>query len=99
MYRLEMTQERHETEIDRISGRVDSVEAMAIEARQVAMATNAMVELMPQKVIEAIDARDEDKKKEKKMDSREKLFLLMGIFGTAGGIAGAIASIKQAFGG
>lgn len=95
MYRLEMTQERHEDELDRMSSRVDSVEAMAIEARQIAMETNSMVELMPQRVIEAIDKRSNDKK----LDSREKLFLAMGVLGTLGGIAGAIASIKQAFGG
>lgn len=52
MYRLEMTQERHEDEIERISLRVDSVEAVAVEARGIAMQTNTMIELMPQRVIE-----------------------------------------------
>lgn len=51
MYRLEMTQERHEDEIGRINSRVDSVEAVAIEAREIAMQTNSMVEAMPQRVI------------------------------------------------
>lgn len=92
MYRLEMTQEDHED-------RLKAVEFVAMEAKGMAIDTKALVMSMPQKVIEAIDERERTKRKEQKMDSREKLFLAMGILGTAGGLAGAIASIKQAFGG
>jgi len=92
MYRLEITQEDHE---DRLS----KVEFVASEARAMAVDTKALVLAMPQEVIKAIDEREEKKRKEQKMDGREKLFLAMGVLGTVGGIAGAIASIKQAFGG
>jgi hypothetical protein len=70
-----------------------------MEARSMALDTKALVLAMPQEVIRAIDKREIEKRKEQKMDSREKLFVAMGVLGTVGGIAGAIASIKQAFGG
>lgn len=92
LYRLEMTQEQHE---DRLS----AVEAVAMEARKVATDTRGLVVDMPSRVIKAIDERDEARRKEQKMNGRELLFLAMGILGTIGGLAGAVASIKQAFGG
>lgn len=82
MYRLEMTQERHEDELDRMSSRVDSVETMAVEARQIAMETNSMVELMPQRVIEAIDAKN----KAKRLDLRDWIVVIVGLAGTITGI-------------
>jgi len=79
--------------------RLRTVEVVASEAMEMAVDTNALVLSMPQKVIEAIDAREITRKKEQKLDSREKLFLAMGALGALGGLASAIASIKQAFGG
>lgn len=92
MYRLEMTQELHEE-------RLSKVESVAMEAEKVATETRALVVDMPARVIKAIDERDEARRKEQKMNGRELLFLAMGILGTVGGLAGAVASIKQAFGG
>jgi hypothetical protein len=92
MYRLELTQEDHET-------RLSKVEFVAMEAREMAVETKVLVLSMPQEIIKAIDEREIQKRKEQKMDSREKLFIAMGIIGTLGGVAGAIASIKQVLGG
>ena len=86
MYRLEMTQERHEDEIERISLRVDSVEAVAVEARGIAMQTNTMIELMPQRVIEAIEAKN----RTKSMDLRDWLVVLAGIGGMITAIVVAV---------
>lgn len=99
LYRLEMTQERQEEAISRTNEEVSSVRAIAVNARELATQTHNLVTSMPQKIIEAIEERDARKRKENKLDSREKLILAMGILGTLGGIAGAVASIKQAFGG
>ena len=57
MYRLEMTQERQEDAISRTNDRISTVEAVALEAREMATETNLIVSSMPQRVIEAIDAR------------------------------------------
>lgn len=51
MYRLEMTQERQEDEIASMTSRVDKVESVAMEAREMAVQTNSMVAQMPQMVI------------------------------------------------
>jgi len=61
MYRLEMTQERHEEALERTNGRINSVEAVALEAREMATETNTLVASMPHKIIEAIDARNQGK--------------------------------------
>lgn len=99
LYRLELTQERQEDDITMMSSRVDKVESIALEARQVATETNTMVQAMPQKIIEAIDERERLKRKEQKLDGKERLLLAMAIIGTIGGLAGTAATIKQAFGG
>jgi len=92
MFRLELTQEDHE---DRLS----KVEFVASEARAMAVDTKALVLAMPQEVIKAIDEREEKKRKERKMDGRDKLLLAMTVVGTIGGIITTIATIKQNFGG
>jgi hypothetical protein len=61
MYRLEMTQERHEEALERANGRISTVELVALEAREMATGTNSMVASMPHKIIEAIDARNHGK--------------------------------------
>lgn len=58
MYRLELTQEKHEEALVRTNDRISCVEAIAIEAREMATETNALIASMPHKVIEAIDARN-----------------------------------------
>lgn len=82
LYRLELTQERQEDDMVRMSSRVDSVESIALEARQVATETNTMVQAMPQKIIEAIDARS----RARRLDARDWVVVVIGLAGTVSGI-------------
>lgn len=74
-YRLEMTQERQEDDMKRLTTRVDTVESVSIEAKEMSLQTQRLVESMPSKVMEAIEKRD----KEKKMNAREIISLVVAI--------------------
>ena len=76
---LEKGQEAHEKAndlaIEDLKEKIGSVEVVAMEAREMVTQTNTLVAQMPQKIIEAIDARN----KGKRMEARDWVNVLSAL--------------------
>lgn len=88
MLQAELLQEEHERDMQRLGAELSCVKEIACEAKEMALATNGLIENMPERVIKALA----EKGRGKRLEFREWLNLLAALVMVA-------AAFYTAFGG